>query len=1118
VSLRLTAEDDEAKSEFMKDLSERIAALNPEQRALFEAALKEKGLRAPKVDQIPRRPREDETVFQTSIDQERLWFIDQLQPGNAAYNIFSASRIRGLLDAAVMERVIRELIARHEVLRTTFMIVDDEPMQFINPEVDFNLVSIDLESLPSDQREPEALRLVTEDFSRPFDLEKGPLVRVGLIRLSEDDHVLHQNMHHTVTDRWSGAIFEQETGLLYDAFAKGKPSPLVPLPIQYADYALWQRSLVESEIYRKQAEYWKRRLADVPYVLEVPADFPRPPMQNFRGARVYTRYSKRLLEALRDLSRREGVTMFTLALAAYKALLYRYTSQETVLVGTTFANRNRPELQNMVGYLLNLIVLSTELSGNPTFRELLQRERVTVLEGFANQDLPFGKLVQELRPTQDASRNPIVQHSLIYLDFPELTIMETLGLTAKHLDIDNGASRFDMTLAMTETEEGYEVDIEYPTDLYRRERIERMTVHLENILESIVADPGRRLSELPVLSAAEEQQLLIDWNNTAVSYPSGQFIHELFEAQAEATPDGVALVFETERLTYRELNEQSNRVAHYLRDAGVGGGELVGLFISRSLQMIVGLLGILKAGAAYMPLDERYPAERLSFMLKDSGARVVLTEAQQLPGFDGRVVHLNAESDAINRCDTGNLEHKTTNELPAYVIYTSGSTGQPKGVEVSHRSVVNLLHAVLSKISLDATDTMLSVSTLSFDVATAEIFLPLITGGRMVIASREVATEGLQLAKLFANSGATVMQGTPASWRMLVDADWQGDARLKVFTAGEPLDRFLAEQLLERCGELWNLYGPTETTIYSGVVRITGDAGPIPIGPPLANTRFYVVDQFMNPVPIGIYGELLIGGAGLAHGYLRRPDLTAEKFVPDPFGSGPGARLYRTGDLVRYLEDGNLEFGGRLDHQVKVRGFRIELGEIEVALSRHPSVRNAVVLTHESRPGEQRLVAYIVGNENIPTPGEWRTFLLQRLPEYMIPSLFVRLDELPLLPSGKVDRNALPAPDASRPELSKAFVAPENPTQARLVEIWMNVLGIDRVGIHDDFFELGGDSILATRLASRVRRIFGIELPLRELFWKTTVSELAAAIEELVIEQLENLSEEEAEQLLQNEL
>ncbi|HSK63090.1 MAG TPA: amino acid adenylation domain-containing protein, partial [Pyrinomonadaceae bacterium] len=778
------------------------------------------------------------------------------------------------------------------------------------------------------------------------------------------------------------------------------------------------------------------------------------------------------------------------------------------LVGATFANRNRPELQNMVGYLLNLIVLSTDLSGNPTFRELLQRERATVLEGFANQDLPFGKLVQELRPVQDASRNPIVQHSLIYLDFPELTVMETLGLTAKHLDIDNGASRFDMTLAMTETEQGYEVDIEYPTDLYRRERIERMTKHLENILESVVVNPTQRLSDLPLLSENEERQLLIEWNDTAVEYPFDRCIHELFEAQVAHRPDAVALLFENERLTYRELNEQANRVAHYLREAGVENGALVGLFTSRSLRMVVALLGILKAGGAYVPLDDRYPAERLDFMLRDSEARVVLTDER-----------LDADWEKIAGCSSENLDQIFTNQQRAYVIYTSGSTGQPKGVEVAHRAVVNLLHAIVSKTSISATDTMLSVTTLSFDIAVAEIFVPLIMGGRVVIASREVAADGVELARLLAGSDATVMQATPATWRMLLDAGWQGDPTLKVFSAGEALDRLLADQLLAGCAEVWNLYGPTETTIYSGVIQVCAGTGPVPIGPPIANTSFYVLDQFMSPVPIGIYGELYVGGVGLSVGYLNRPELTAEKFVPDPFGSEPGTRLYRTGDLVRYCDDGNLEFGGRLDHQVKVRGFRVELGEVEAALSRHESVRGVAVVAREVRKGEQRLVAYLVGNEKqLPTPREWRTFLIQRLPEYMIPSLFVSLEELPLLPNGKVNRRALPPPDSSRPELRREFVGPENPTQARLVELYMNVLALDKVGIHDDFFELGGDSILATRLVSRVRRTFDVELPLRELFWQPTAFELAAVIEKLVIEQLENLSEDEAEKLLQNEL
>ena len=1105
----------------MNDLAARIAALNPEQRARFEESLKAKGLRMPEVDQIPRRPSEDCNLFPTSIDQERLWFIEQLQPGNAAYNIFSASRIKGRLDAALMERVVNALIVRHEVLRTTFTVVEDQPMQVIHPKMEITLTPIDLQSIPLERREQEALRLVTEDFSRPFDLENGPLLRVGLLRLADDDHVLHVNMHHTVTDRWSGAIFEQETGLLYEAFAKNRRSPLPELPIQYADYAIWQRSRAESEIYRKQAAYWTKRLTGAPFVLEVPTDFPRPPIQNFRGARVYTRYSKQLLDALRELSRREGVTMFTLALAAYKALLYRYTAQQTILVGATFANRNRPELQNMVGYLLNLIVLSTDVSGDPTFRELLQRERATVLEGFANQDLPFGKLVQELRPVQDASRNPIVQHSLIYLDFPELTVMETLGLTAKHLDIDNGASRFDMTLAMTETDQGYEVDIEYPTDLYRRERIERMTKHLENILESIVADPAQRLSELPLLSENEKRQLL-DWNETTVEYKPDRCIHELFEAQAQQTPDAVAVLFENDRLTYRELNEQANHVARYLRDAGVKNGDLVALFTSRSPRMVVGLLGILKAGGAYAPLDERYPAERLDFMLRDSGARVLLTEeslAVKVSGYEGRIVYFDADWEKIASSSMENLDHGVPSDQCAYVIYTSGSTGQPKGVQVPHRAVVNILRSTVSQASIKTTDTILAVTTLSFDIAATEIFLPLMIGARVVIASREVAADGLELDRLLASSGATLMQATPASWRMLIDAGWQGNSRLKVFSAGEALDAQLVAQLLARCGELWNLYGPTETTIYSGVTRVIGESGPAPIGLPVANTHFYIVDHFMNPVPIGIYGELCIGGAGLAHGYLNRPELTAEKFIPDPFSNEPGARLYRTGDLMRYREDGKLEFAGRLDHQVKVRGFRIELGEVEAVLSSHESVRAVVVVARETRPGEQRLVAYVVANQNrLPTASEWRTFLIQRLPEYMIPSLFVSLEELPLLPNGKVNRHALPVPDSSRPELRRAFVAPENPTQTRLVELWMNILALDRVGIHDDFFELGGDSILATRLMSRVRRTFGIELPLRELFWKPTVFELAPVIEELLIEQLENLSDEEAEQLLQNEL
>ncbi|HEU4768434.1 MAG TPA: non-ribosomal peptide synthetase, partial [Pyrinomonadaceae bacterium] len=508
------------------------------------------------------------------------------------------------------------------------------------------------------------------------------------------------------------------------------------------------------------------------------------------------------------------------------------------------------------------------------------------------------------------------------------------------------------------------------------------------------------------------------------------------------------------------------------------------------------------------------------FMLRDSQARFLLTEERlsaQLSNYHGRKIEIDREWDQIAACSQDDLNHPITNEQSAYVIYTSGSTGEPKGVVVPHRSVVNVLNSMLAQISLTPTDTMLAVSTLSFDIAVTEIFLPLMAGARVVIASREVAADAMELARLVTSSNATVMQATPATWRMLIDTGWTGNSMLKVLSAGEAFDRRLADQLMATCAEVWNLYGPTETTIYSGVVQVTAAKGPVPIGPPVTNTSFYILDQFTNPVPIGIYGELYIGGEGLAHGYLNRSELTAERFVPHPFSYEPGARLYRTGDLVRYREDGKLEFGGRLDHQVKVRGFRIELGEVEAVLSRHESVRAAVVTAQEVRPGEQRLVAYVVG-ERLLSASEWRTFLIERLPEYMIPALFITLEALPLLPNGKVNRRALPVPDSSRPELRREFAPPENPTQARLVELWMNVLSLNRVGIHDDFFELGGDSILATRLVSRVRRAFGVELQLRELFWKPTVSDLAPLIEDLLIEQLEKLSDEEAEQLLQNEL
>jgi amino acid adenylation domain-containing protein len=1107
----------------MQDLSSRISALTPEQRALFEARLKQKGLHAPDAQAIPRRPQSDSPYCPPSIDQERLWFIDQLQPGNCAYNIFSASRLRGALDVEVMRQVVNELVARHESLRTTFAVVDGQPMQVIAPELKIPLIPVDLASLPAVEREAEALRLTTEDFAAPFDLEKGPLVRIGLIRLADDDYVMHVNMHHTVTDRWSGAIFERETGMLYQALKSGQSSPLPPLPIQYADYAVWQRERMRGEIYQKQVAYWKQRLAGAPYVLEVPTDYTRPPIQTFKGARAFAVYPKRLLDALKEVCKREGVTMFMLALAAFKTLLYRYTGQDDVLIGATFANRNRPELDNLVGYLLNLLVFRTSLSGNPTFRELLLREREAAVGAFAHQELPFGKLVQELRPPQDASRNPIVQASLIYLDFPELTVMEVLGMSASHLTIDNRASRFDITLAMTETPAGFEVDIEYPTDLYRRSRMERMTKHLEILLEAVVADAGQRLSGLTILSSREERQLLHEWNDTAAEYPRDLCLHELFEAQVERTPDAIALVSDEEEVTYRELNRRSNQLARYLRTtAGVGGGTRVGISVERSVEMVVGLLAALKTGAAYVPLDTHVPRRRLAYMIEDASVAALLTVErlrEKLPENGARAICLDTQRAAIERQSGENLPGGLTSESPAYVIYTSGSTGQPKGVQIPHRAVVNFLYSTRAKTNLTNADTMLAVTTLSFDIAGLEIYLPLMVGARVVIAGGETASDGTRLAKMLEDTRATAMQATPATWRMLVEAGWRGGAgeRLKVLCGGEALSRELAAQLLERGGEVWNLYGPTETTIWSGAHRLQHAEEHVPLGQPLANTRFYVLDVDLNPVPVGIYGELHIGGDGLAHGYVNRPELTAARFIPDPFGALPGGRLYRTGDLVRYHDDGSLEFAGRLDYQVKVRGFRIELADIETALNQHESIREAVVVVHRGTTEDKRLVAYVVAEDEAHAPGvaELRAYLKERLPEYMIPSAFLFLRRLPLTPNGKIDRRALPAPDASRPDLEAPYVAPETFIEQRLAAIFTQVLGLERIGLHDNFFELGGDSLLAAQLVARARQAFDIELLLRDLFWRPTIAELSLVIEEAFILHLEEVSDEEAERMLE---
>ncbi|HEV2862459.1 MAG TPA: amino acid adenylation domain-containing protein [Pyrinomonadaceae bacterium] len=1106
----------------MSDLAERITALSPEQRALFEALLKKKGLRAPEAQTIPRVERVASNLYPPSIDQERLWFIEQLQPGNTAYNIFTASRLRGPFDAGAMSRAANELLRRHEVLRTTFRVVEGQPMQYIAPTLELSLVPVDLETLAPEGREAEALRLVLADVSAPFDLERGPLVRAGLLRLGATDHVFYLNMHHSITDRWSADIIEQDIGALYYSFLKAEPPALPELPIQFVDYAVWQRERMGGEVYRQQLAYWRKRLEGAPLVLELPADRPRPTIQTFRGARVYFRLRKELLDALRELSREEGATMYMTLMSAYKLLLSRYTGQEDIVVGCSIANRDRPETQHMVGFLLNLLVLRTDLSGNPTFRELLARERETALGAYANQDLPFGKLVQELRPTQDPSRNPIAQAAFIYLDFPELKTMEAMGLEVTPLVLDNGASRFDLTLALTETDHGFDGSFEYLADLYDRARFERMARHLETLLEHIVADPDRRIRELPLVTPEERRHLLHDLNDTRRDSAHPPTIHQLFEEQVERTPEAPALEFDGEVLSYRELNGRADRLARRLRALGVRPEVRVGLVMERSAEQIIGLLGVLKAGGAYVPVEASAPRERIRYVLADAGVRVVVTRGELAGGLVAEDVEvLDIKSVGGETTEGGPVESGAVGENAAYVIYTSGSTGRPKGVVVSHASLVNSMLAPLSPTPEPITASLMLMSY-AFDASLLNVFRALGHGAKLTVPREGEQADPARVARLIEESGISTIFTVPSFYGLLLEQAPPEQLRplRAVHVGGEVCTPELVgtHRRLLPDTRLFNVYGPTEATVWciSHETR-AGDADrPAPIGRPSHNVQIYVLDEHLQPAPVGVPGELFIGGRGVARGYLNRPALTAERFVPHPYGDA-GERLYRTGDRARVSETGEIEYLGRFDQQVKVRGYRIELGEIEAALSRLDGVKEAAVVVREDEGGGRRLVAYLVAEAGARAGAErLRDALRESLPEYMMPSAFVLMEELPRTPSGKVDRTALPAPDAAQSASEAPYEPPRTVTEEMLSKLWGGVLGRERVGVHNNFFELGGDSLLATKLAYQVRTVFEIELPLTTLFRHPTVADLALFVEEELAAQMDDISEEEAERLLED--
>ena len=1061
------------------DFSARLASLPAEKRALFEREIKQdiqpaKGML--------RRAHSGPCAL--SFAQQRLWFLDQLDPGSPAYNLSTAFRLPGSLDVAILKRSLNEIVRRHEALRTTIQFSDGEPLQIIARTLNLDVELIDLTGVSSAMREQEARRLTLSEAQRGFDLSRGPLLRATLLRLAESDHVLVLTMHHIVSDGWSLGVLFAELTTLYQAYAAGNSSPLPELPFQYADYSEWQREYLQGDTLSNVLGYWKGQLAGAPPLMELPADRPRGPLLNRSGATQSFRFSAEISDGLRSLARQQGVTLFMVLLAAFKTLLHRYTGVSDLVIGVPIANRNRAEIENLIGFFVNTLVLRTDLSGNPTFNELLGRVRKVTLEAYAHQDLPFEKLVEEIQPERRLNHNPLFQVAFVLQNVP--TLSGASYDQPNEPPITVGATKFDLSLALAEGEREISGAFEYITALFNGDTISRMMGHFQTLLASIIANSDARLSDLAVLSESERSQLLREAVGNTSDLPEIT-IHELFEYQVQQSPANTAVIFNDTKLTYEELNRRANQCAHYLQSTGVGPETKVGLLVERGPELVIGLLGILKAGGAFVPLDPAFPAERLAFMLRDAGVQVVATQSQladKLIANTIRVVYLDEIPD-------GSVENPPSELMPdslAYLIYTSGSTGTPKGVLIEHRGICNMSRAQTRLLRVRPEDRVLQFASLSFDAAIFEIVMALAHGATLCLAPRKALLPGASLNRLMDELAITTVTLTPSALAVL-PAEELLTVR-NMIAVGEPCPAELVARW-SKGRHFFNAYGPTETTIWATVFECDDATAPPPIGRPIDNTSVYLLDASLQPVPIGGRGEIYIGGVGVARAYLNLPELTAERFVPDRFSQRPGARLYRTGDRGRLRREGQIEFLGRVDHQVKLRGYRIELGEIEMALETNPGVRKAVVIVPEDRV-EKRLVAYLETKEEASVD-QLRGFLKTKLPEYMVPSAFVIVDKLPLTPSGKVDRKALPVPgDAAH--ATGEFVPPQGPVEEILARIWTELLDLDRVGRHNSFFELGGHSLLATQVVSRVLDLLSVELQVRQIFETPTIAELAAAM------------------------
>jgi len=1077
-----------------------------------------------------------------SFAQQRLWFIQQLEPDSYAYNIARAFRINGPLNLATLEQTLSEIVRRHEVLRTTFVAVGGQPVQIVAPAQPLSIPVIDLTPLSPGEREAAVKALTIDEERRSFDLAIGPLLRTTLIRLEENDYVALFTMHHIIFDAWSIGVLIREVGTLYESFSQGLSSPLPELPIQYADFAQWQREMLQGEKLDTHLSYWKQQLADTE-VMGLPTDRPRPPIQTYRGSSQSVLLPNTLAATLKALSRREGVTLYMTLLASFITLLHRYTGQTDIVVGTPIANRNQSEIEDLIGFFINTLALRVDASGDLSFRELLSRVREVALGGYTHQDLPFEYLVEQLQPERNMSRPPIFQVMFALLQNAPLKSLQLPGITLSALPVATTTSKFDLLLLMEETEDGLKAAFEYNTDLFDAATIGRMLSHFQTLLESVGANAEQNLSSLPLMTDAEREKVLIEWNDTESDYPHDRSVRQLFEAQVDATPDAIAAVFEDQQLTYQQLNNRANQLAHFLSSLAVGPEVLVGISLQRSMEIPIAVLGVLKAGGAYVPLDSAYPKDRLAFMMKDAGVKVLLTESRlldKLPEHEARVVCLDEVLDQVARESKQNLDCMTLADNVAYVTYTSGSTGIPKGIVMTQRPLLNLLEWQRRNTLLPASARTLQFASLSFDVSFQDMFSTWTTGGTVVLISEAVRRDIVDLAPNLAGEKIQRLFIPAVALQQLAEGfSTAGQTKLqlqKVIAGSEQLQITQAVARMFRempeC-TLHNEYGPSETHVVTSLdmpaQRDEWDERPA-IGRPIANTQIYLLDTNMQPAPPGVQGELYVGGVSLARGYLNRPEVTAEKFIPDPFSSVPGRRLYRTGDVARHRPNGEIEFVGRIDHQVKVRGYRIELGEIETVLAEHSAVSECIAMVREDVPGDKRLVCYVVREADVEvTAHQLHSHLLAKLPEYMQPSAFVMMPALPLTPNGKVDRKSLPVPELSREDLTEVYTAPHTALERAMTEIWSEVLGVERIGIKDNFFELGGHSLLIAQLVSRVYETFHVKLPIRYVFEAPTILGLVEKMiddEErpgdlektaLLLEELAHLSEEEAQAMLYSE-